>query len=146
MWNHRAIMEEVNYFRDRRVRNAERYNNRDADEQLMVIRWETEDAEGEPVVHAFPARFEVCPTCDGKGTHTNPSIDAGGYYPEDEDDLDAYVSGVFTQTCGTCHGKRVVLEIDRRASDPALLRAYDEYLDDEVAYEAERLGELRAGC
>lgn len=153
MWNQRAIMEEVNYFRDPRVRNAERYGNRDVDERRMVIRWEADNDKGETVTHEFPARFEVCPTCDGKGTHVNPSIDASGYYPdEDEDYYDdgedgsPYERVVYDVPCGTCSGKRVVLEIDRRAADPDLLRRYDDYLDDQRACEAERLAELRAGC
>lgn len=139
----RAIMEEVNYFNDPRVRNAERYGNRDVDEQKMVIRWETENAEGATVVHEFPARFEVCPTCDGKGSHTNPSIDASGYYPDDDDD-NGY--DYESSACGTCHGKRVVLEIDRRASDPDMLAAYDRHLDDLDECDADRLAEIRAGC
>ena len=151
----RAIMEEVNYFNDRRVRNAERYGNRDVDEQKMVIRWETENDEGEPVTHEFPARFEVCPTCEGKGSHVNPSIDASGYYPDEDEDFDAYddgeegspyESGVYDVPCGTCHGKRVVLEIDRRASDPDMLAAYDRHLDDLDECDADRLAEIRAGC
>jgi len=138
----RAIMEEVNYFRDRRVRNAERYGNRDVDEQKMVIRWEQDD-EGEAVMHEFPALFEVCPTCEGQGTHVNPSIDASGYYP-DEDDDNGY--DYEASACGTCHGKRVVLEIDRRASDPDMLARYDAHLDDLDECDADRLAELRAGC
>lgn len=138
----RAIMEEVNYFNDRRVRNAERYNNRDVDEQKMVIRWEQDD-EGEAVMHEFPARFEVCPTCEGRGTHVNPSIDASGYYP-DEDDDNGY--DYEASACGTCHGKRVVLEIDRRACELSILLAYDAHLDDLDECDADRLAELRAGC
>lgn len=149
-----AIMEEVNYFRDPRVRNAERYGNRDVDEKRMVIRWEYEDDEGETATHEFNARFEVCPSCDGKGTHVNPSIDASGYYPDEDEwgfDEDAeygtpYERGVYDVPCGTCAGKRVVLEIDRRVADPAMLRRYDDFLDGERECEADRLAELRAGC
>jgi hypothetical protein len=147
-------MDEVNYFRDPRVRNAERYGNRDVDEQKMVIRWEYENEDGEPVTHEFAARFEVCPTCDGKGTHVNPSIDASGYYPDEDEDFydyddgeegSPYERGVYDVPCATCAGKRVVLEIDRRAADPAILRRYDDYLDDERECEADRLAEIRAG-
>jgi len=146
----RAIMEEVNYFRDRRVRNAERYGNRDVDEQKMVIRWEQDD-EGEAVMHEFPARFEVCPTCEGRGTHVNPSIDASGYYADEDedyipDDEEPAYPNAYVQTCGTCHGKRVVMEIDRRACELSILLAYDAHLDDLDECDADRLAELRAGC
>jgi hypothetical protein len=147
-----AIMEEVNYFRDARVRNAERYGNRNVDEARMVLLWEHDDGEGELITHELPCRYEVCPTCEGKGTHVNPSIDASGYFSDEEDDYPyededgpVYPSA-YEQTCGTCHGKRVVLEVDRRACELSILLAYDEHLADEASYEAERLAEIRAGC
>ncbi len=141
----RNTLEEVNYFRDRRVRNGERYRNRTVDEGRMVILWECEDEEGELVTHELPAKFEVCPTCDGKGTHVNPSIDAGGYDPDEDDEIDDYAH-TYEQTCGTCDGKRVVLEVDRQACELSILLAYDEHLADLDAYDRERLAEMRAGC
>lgn len=71
-----------------------------------------------------PAVFSVCPLCGGKGSHVNPSIDAGGITSDDEfwgDDEDpmtgesCYMRGDYDVECYECHGKRVVPVPDERA-------------------------------
>jgi excinuclease UvrABC ATPase subunit len=61
-------------------------------------------------------RYEVCPTCDGKGSHVNPSIDAHGISPEefaeDPDFVESYFRGDYDVPCHLCHGKRVSLTVD----------------------------------
>jgi hypothetical protein len=56
--------------------------------------------------------WEVCPTCDGRGSHVNPSIDAHGLTAEDFDaDPDFaqdYLSGKYDVACAECGGERVV--------------------------------------
>lgn len=95
----------------------------------------------------IPAKYEVCPTCDGKGTHVNPSIDGHGITGEEMDELghdwlDDYLSGAFDVVCNYCKGVRVVLEVDREAALPRWIKLYDEMWNDEWetrrAYEAER--------
>lgn len=58
-----------------------------------------------------PCKFEVCNLCDGKGTHVNPSIDAGGLsaedFAEDPDFREDYFSGMYDIPCNKCSGKRV---------------------------------------
>lgn len=64
-------------------------------------------------------KFGVCPTCNGKGTHVNPSIDSHGITADEWDrdwsyeDREAYMSGGYDVSCYECHGKRVVPEINR---------------------------------
>jgi len=57
-------------------------------------------------------QFAVCPTCDGNGTHVNPSIDSEGIsaeqFYEDPDFEEAYFSGVYDVACAECGGQRVV--------------------------------------
>ena len=57
-------------------------------------------------------QFAVCPTCDGNGTHVNPSIDAHGLSREDFDgDPDfeeSYFAGDYDVSCAECGGQRVV--------------------------------------
>jgi hypothetical protein len=69
---------------------------------------ESEDAE--PV--EIPLRFEVCPVCDGKGKHVNPSIDSHGIsadeFAEDPDFARAYFRGRYDVPCNGCGGRRVV--------------------------------------
>jgi hypothetical protein len=61
----------------------------------------------------IPITFDVCDTCEGKGTHVNPSIDAHGI-TEDEwcqwnsGEQEFYMSGGYDVECYECAGKRVV--------------------------------------
>ncbi len=63
--------------------------------------------------------FVVCPTCNGKGKHVNPSIDAHGITAEEWDrdwsyeDRENYMSGVYDVQCYECNGRRVVPEVDK---------------------------------
>ena len=55
----------------------------------------------------------VCPSCDGKGSYVNPSIDSHGISSDDEcwlDDefSDNYRSGYYDITCEYCGGNNVV--------------------------------------
>ena len=95
----------------------------------------------------IPAKYEVCPTCDGKGTHVNPSIDGHGITGEEmnelgQDFVNDYFSGAFDVVCNYCKGMRVVLEVDREATLPRWIKLYDEMWNDEWetrrAYDAER--------
>ena len=74
-----------------------------------------EDAEKGDLPEVFIVRtsgFRVCPTCEGYGTHVNPSIDAHGIgreeFDEDPDFEEAYFAGAYDVTCGKCNGQRVV--------------------------------------
>ena len=113
-------MEDYNCTHDPRNMNAEEYeeiaegfNERTMKITLVLIE---EDEDGETVESKVrvPAEFAVCPSCDGKGTHVNPSIDASGLtaedFAEDPDFRDEYFSGAYDVQCYTCHGKRVVPE------------------------------------
>lgn len=75
---------------------------------------EREDCDEE---HELPTRYEVCPLCQGKGTHVNPGIDAHGLtaedFYEDPDFAEDYFRGRYDQICNECHGERVVEVVDR---------------------------------
>lgn len=66
---------------------------------------------------AVPIEFVVCSTCNGTGTHVNPSIDAHGITAEewdrdwDYEDREAYMRGMYDVPCYECQGERVVPEI-----------------------------------
>jgi len=81
-----------------------------------TVRIETFDKDGDELVLELPAKFEVCGTCRGAGTHVNPSIDGNGISPEefaeDPDFEEAYFRGDYDVTCQTCHGNRVVATAD----------------------------------
>lgn len=102
---------------------------------------------------AIPARFVVCHTCDGRGTHVNPSIDCGGLtdddWDRDEDFREHYFSGMYDQECNECGGKRVVPAPDWDDANPAHL-ALREHLIEEARGRAddwaERQAERRMGA
>lgn len=122
-----------NYYNDPRVANT-----------LASISVFMDDGE-----HSLPTKFEVCPTCEGRGVHVNPSIDCDGLTAEDLEDPDfreSYLSGVYDVVCYTCGGKRVVPVVDRDRCTADLLAAYDEQEQELLACEAEHRAELRWGC
>lgn len=174
MWSQAQWIEHINIVND--PRNNVPDDDLVKDEERMKVTWNhthfITDAERDiPEVQAlgdvdevetsteFPAKFEVCDLCDGKGKHVNPNIDAGGICEDDEfwdDDMDEetgesrYMRGDYDVPCNCCGGKRVVLTIDRAActSDElkAALAEYDQHLRDEAEYEAERRAERRMGA
>lgn len=83
------------------------------------------DETGEDIDAEVPFKYEVCPTCNGKGSHVNPSIDAGGLsYDDFENDPDLhsnYFGGVYDVSCYECKGQRVVPCINKEACDKDVL-------------------------
>jgi hypothetical protein len=74
---------------------------------------------------AVPVRFEVCETCDGKGTYVNPSVDSHGISAEewndwDDDEREMYHRGDYDVVCATCGGKRVEPVPDYDHMEPSL--------------------------
>lgn len=98
----------------------------------------------------LPWKYGVCPVCEGKGKHVNPSIDAGGLSAEafydDPDFAEDYMSGIYDVTCNRCCGKRVVPQADWDAMTNEQRAAYEQQLQDDAAYEAERQAEIAMGC
>ncbi len=96
----------------------------------------------------IPARYEVCETCDGRGTHVNPSIDRRGISAremhEDPDFADDYRRGTYDVQCNECAGRRVVLvPVDEDHPGCAIMRDRGEA---DYAYDAECEAERRFGC
>jgi hypothetical protein len=77
-----------------------------------TITIETFDKEGDEIQLKLPAKYQVCGTCEGRGTHVNPNIDGNGLsaedFAEDPDFEEGYFRGDYDVQCGTCHGTRVV--------------------------------------
>ena len=108
---------------------------------------DTEDGEHDVLL---PVRYEVCPTCEGKGHHVNPGIDAHGLTAEDLYDdpgfAEDYYSGMYDQTCNECHGKRVIEVVDEDRCDPELLKAYRDQQKWDRIFDAEMAAERRFGA
>jgi hypothetical protein len=131
------------------------------DEKTMTVDFEFEDdetevepenqdedhderADGPPgrpgKVIEVPAHYEVCGTCNGKGRHVNPGVDAHGITAEEFDrdwsyeEREGYFRGDHDVTCVECKGRRVspVMDLDKlSAEDRKRIR---DYLDDRESY------------
>lgn len=101
----------------------------------------------EPV--ELPARYEVCPTCEGRGRVDNLGPMTGDEYREachDCEDFAAnYRNGLYDVTCHECKGLRVVTVVDEDRLDKATIARLHQHYDDLAADEAERRAERRYG-
>lgn len=118
----------------------------DVDSKRMVGYFE--DGDGER--HAVRLHFEVCGTCNGRGSYVNPSIDSHGLSREDFDDdpdfAEDYFRGVYDVACNECGGARVVPAIDRGDGNPEwLIKAIDEAERDAWQYARECVREREMG-
>lgn len=105
-------MEDRNYYSDHRVRARGKkwYSHFDQDKMIATVIFD--NGEGEEVKRTVKCKFDVCETCNGKGSHVNPSIDCCGLssddFAEDPDFAEDYFSGTFDVPCYECGGQRVV--------------------------------------
>ncbi len=134
---------------DRRDRE---YPNRKHDLKRNLILLTIETDEGDEIEVEFPLKFEVCGTCDGKGSHVNPSIDSHGIsaeeFAEDPDFEESYFSGHYDLTCVECHGLRVTPTVDRDAlssNQKAQLALWDDQEEGRASYELQCRAERRMG-
>ncbi len=93
--------------------------------RMVLVLFEDDEAEME-----IPATYEVCETCQGKGTHVNPSIDSHGLtaddFAEDPDFAESYMRGDYDVPCAECGGRRVVPVVDEtRATSEQVKAATD---------------------
>jgi len=92
----------------------------------------------------FPAKYDVCPNCDGKGKYVNPSIDSNGLssedFAEDPDFREDYFSGRYDIQCRSCNGRNVILVPATKEGQ----KVVDAILEEEWGYRAEVAAERRA--
>lgn len=121
---------------DRRTDRSEGPYELDAKAGKMSWIEESDEDGAEPVVHDIPWRYQVCGTCEGRGTHVNPSVDSQGIseeeFAEDPDFRENYMSGMYDVTCGECGGQRVVAEPDWDAlkGKPELLEKLEDAMNE----------------
>lgn len=138
-------MYDSNYENDYRVRAR---RDKPFDEQRMLLTYviPSEEDEDEEEEISFPAKFEVCDICNGKGQHVNPSIDCHGLtsddFAEDPDFAEGYFSGRYDVACYCCHGQRVMPVVDEDRLTPEQKKAL-ERLNDKQRADAEFESECR---
>lgn len=129
---------------DRRERDHQWYQSFDAGRMVIVI----EGEDGEDI--NLPARYEVCETCDGKGSHVNPSIDSQGLsredFDEDPDFAEGYWEGRYDQPCNECHGQRVVPEVDMDKLTEPEKKMVEERIEAHYSHQREVEAERRFGA
>jgi hypothetical protein len=110
MWEYEShSLDDINYHNDPRVRARESrwWDVLNEDKMLALVK----EADADGNAHWVRFRYDVCPTCNGKGTHVNPSIDCHGItsdeFADDPGFLEDYMRGVFNVTCFGCQGNRV---------------------------------------
>jgi hypothetical protein len=107
----------------------------------------------------FPARWIICPICDGNATTTRHiECDGGGFTAsefeeachEDEDFADKYFGGFYDRPCPDCDGLGRVKIIDEDAvtgwRQRLLLKAYREQERDNRYIDAMQAAERRMGA
>lgn len=138
-----SIIEEINYFNDHRVRARDRWYS-SLDEKRMIAIMDCYGDEGEEIEVKFV--WEVCPTCNGKGTHVNPSIDCNGLtaedFADDPDFAESYIRGDYDVACYDCGGKRVIPV----PLDPEIIERIAEHYRIINEDRAERIAEMRLGA
>ncbi len=108
--------------------------------------------DGEDIEVELKTKMEVCPRCNGKGTHVNEAIDGNGITQSDREDwadddfMEDYMAGVYDVVCSECHGQNVVAVPDEERNSPEIMEAYDEWCRDEYAYRIECEEERRMGA
>jgi RecJ-like exonuclease len=96
---------------------------------------------------ALPAKFEVCPRCEGTGSHVNPAIDGNGLtrddFDEDPDFAEAYFAGDYDVRCEECKGRRVVTVFDPARATPEQRALWERHERAEAEARAEERSERR---
>ena len=112
--------------------------------------------DGDEIEVKLPAKKEVCPRCEGHGTHLTPSIGEHAYSAEEfyeafseEEDRAEYFKrgGIYDVTCHECKGQNVIDVVDEDActsdEQKAHLAAWENEEEEHARYEAEARAEAR---
>jgi hypothetical protein len=86
--------------------------------------------EGDEEEITLSLEWALCPTCEGNGSHVNPSIDSNGITASEmrelgDDFREEYFSGVYDIPCNQCKGEKVI----PFSSDPRFEKAIQEAWD-----------------
>jgi hypothetical protein len=103
-----------------------------------------ENDEGEEI--SLPVKFEVCPTCEGKGTQALHGLEVTDMVRDDPEFAEDYFRGFYDTICAGCRGQRVVEVVDERRLDAPTLKLWHEWCDAEAELRAMEAAERRMGC
>ena len=102
-------------------------------EKMTITIPESKEIDDELIDTVFPAKYEVCDVCEGKGHYVNPNIDRHGLssedFDEDPDFRDQYISGIYDIQCRNCKGKGMELVIDGDRTSAEDLNLWKDYME-----------------
>lgn len=102
------------------------YEIDEANKQIILYAGDEEE-------RRFLLEREVCPTCNGEGSHVNPSIDSQGLsaddFAEDPDFAEDYIRGTYDIPCKECNGLRVIAT----SKHPDFIKAMNQFWAEEAA-------------
>ena len=95
-----------------------------------------------------PTKWEVCPSCKGKGSS---SAHLGAFTTEEMEELgddfkEDYLQGMYDRTCETCNGRTTVQTPDLNQMSQEDIDHYYTWLDREHQIRAIEAAERRMGC
>lgn len=106
----------------------------------------------------LPAKWVVCPSCEGRGVTTRHiECEGGGFTAEewrqacddDEEFSEKYLGGFYDRPCNNCKGRTTILAINRRGLtrwQKKLVAAYDRQCMDLAEIDAISAAERRMGA
>ena len=101
----------------------------------------------------FPTKWEICPQCQGHGSHVDPAIDCNGitgseWAEWDYEDQERYMSGGYDITCTQCKGEgKILLSVyDKSPFGRWAMEILNDYNDRQREFALEHANELRWGC
>lgn len=104
--------------------------------------------DGDGVEHELTTRYEVCPSCQGRGTSCAylGSWTASEWAREDDEFKEDYLAGLYDRACEECGGLRVIAVADEDRNDPKILKQYRELQQAEAESRSiERMERLMEG-
>jgi hypothetical protein len=128
---------------DRRDRDFKWWSELNERKMLALPNWVHPDEESETDFgyspdrsNWIPVKYEKCETCDGKGKHVNPSIDAHGLssddFAEDPQFAEDYFNGMYDVECRECEGRRVAIEVDRDRATPEQVKSIEDWFQEQA--------------
>lgn len=116
--------------------------------RMMVLpKWADNDEDLDAVDEKawIPVKYELCETCQGKGTIVNPNIDRQGLsredFDEDPDFAEDYFNGAFDMKCNECDGNRVALVVDESKASKEQQDSIAEWYQEEASDRKTRMME-----
>lgn len=115
--------------------------------KLPLSKWKKGEDYGDFENVQLPGKMEVCPRCEGKGSHVNPAVDGNGLtredFDEDPDFAEDYFGGVFDICCEECKGMRVVCVPDIFDHEDRVLPEFKDIWEYEMRCEQEEYNDRR---